>query len=93
MSALVRRGAWRGGLTYVLSTGATMQTIDTLVTELAQAEQRIAALEAALRRWVEADGGGGLHLDTCAYSDGDPCDCGLDEARALLAHPRLGRRS
>lgn len=46
---------------------------------------RLDALEAALRRWVEADGGGGLHMNRCASVEGDACDCGLDAARALLA--------
>lgn len=42
-------------------------------------------LLAALRRWTEADGGAGLHLETCAYGAGGPCDCGLDDAREPVA--------
>jgi multidrug efflux pump subunit AcrA (membrane-fusion protein) len=47
---------------------------------------RIAALEAALRRWVGADGGGGEHMHDCDSIDGvTDCTCGLADARALLA--------
>jgi hypothetical protein len=47
-------------------------------------QDRIAELEKALRAWTEADGGNGLHLDNCDYSQGLPCTCGLDSAKAAL---------
>jgi hypothetical protein len=46
---------------------------------------RVSELIRILRKWVHADGGGGLHLDGCSSIEGDPCDCGLEEARAAIA--------
>ena len=48
-------------------------------------------LYAACWRWVNADGGNGLHLTGCGYEDGWACTCGLEDARAALKLADEGR--
>ena len=65
--------------------GMTISRAIVAETALEAAQETSKRLAEAGKKWLAMDYGGGLHIDGCHSSVGEPCTCGLEDMRAALA--------